>query len=186
MSPSRHLRLSGVPVTLHGSLDLLETRLVQIAGNLDPTPHGRLVAEQASLALIEHSDSCALLHDGPGIAAAALDCLATAAPRRIALIARRGVTAWHRQLASAGALVLEGPERQLLRVLADACLIIEQHHDGRPDSPHIACTPGPILAAATTGSNRLLLHPDVEIVPDLEQWARRLRYIPARPRHYSH
>ena len=180
------LRINGIPTTLYGSIDLLETRLVQIVGNLDPTTHGRLVAEHASLALLKHSDSCALLHDGPGIAAAALEALATVEPRRVAVIARRGTTDWHAQLADAGALILDGPERQLARSLADACLIVEQHHDGRPEAPHLACVPGPVLTAATAGSNRLLLHPDIEITPDLEQWAKRLQYIPHRQRHYSH
>lgn len=182
--PTR-LAINGLTVRARGRLDLLETRLVHILGALDPTPHGSLVAEHAALAVVEHSDSCVLLHDGPGIAGAALDALILAAPERAVVVARRGVTGWHETLASSGALVLEGPGGRLLGHLADTALVIEQAHSALPHSPHVACVPGPILTTATAGSNALLVRPDVEIVPELDQWARRLHYIAPRPRTYE-
>lgn len=62
---------------------------------------------------------------------------------------------------------------------------MEQAHAALPHCPYIACVPGPILTPATAGSNALMLRPDVEIVPELDQWARRLRYIAQRPRRYD-
>lgn len=180
-----HLTIGGITVHARGRLDLLETRLVHIAGSLDPTAHGSVVAEHAAMATIEHSTSCVLLHDGPGIAAAALDTLMLAAPDRAVVVARRGVTDWHDSLAARGALILEGASSQLLAQLADITLLIEQMHSGLPNSPRVACVPGPILTPATAGSNALLLHSDVEIVPDLALWARRLGYVQPRPRHYA-
>lgn len=180
-----HLTIGGIAVHARGRLDLLETRLVHIAGSLDPTPHGSTVAEHAALAVVERSTSCLLLHDGPGIASAALDALMLAAPDRAVVVARRGVTEWHESLAARGALILDGAAAPLLSLLADATLIIEQAHAGLPHSPHLAVVPGPILTPATAGSNALLLNPELEIVPDLEHWARRLGYIAQRPRHYA-
>ncbi|MGP5057003.1 hypothetical protein ACTXJ3_18210 [Brachybacterium paraconglomeratum] len=182
--PTR-LAIDGLSVRAYGRLDLLETRLVHILGSLDPTPHGARVAEHAALAVVEHSDSCVLLHDGPGIAGAALDALTLSAPDRAVVIARRGVTPWHETLASSGALVLEGSASRLLAHLADAALVVEQAHSALPHSPRIACVPGPILTAGTAGSNALLVRPDVEIVPELDQWARRLHYTAQRPRQYN-
>ncbi|MGO2773521.1 MAG: hypothetical protein ACTIB2_09000 [Brachybacterium tyrofermentans] len=179
------LTIGGITVHARGRLDLLETRLVHIAGSLDPTPHGSVVAEHAAIAIAAHSTSCALLDDGPGVAAAALDALMLAAPDRAVVVARRGVTDWHDSLAARGALILDGASALLLTELADTTLIIEQMHSEAPRSPHVACVPGPILTPATAGSNALLLHPDVEIVPDLELWARRLDYIPPRQRHVA-
>lgn len=89
-----HLVIGGIPVRAHGRLDLLETRLVHITGSLDPTIHGSTVAERAALDIVEHSDSCILVHDGPGIAAAALDSLTLTDPAR-----GRHRTAWNHQLA---------------------------------------------------------------------------------------
>lgn len=180
-----HLVIGGIPVRAHGRLDLLETRLVHITGSLDPTIHGSTVAERAALDIVEHSDSCILIHDGPGIAAAALDSLTFTEPARAVIIARRGITNWHQTLASGGALILEGPLNPLLALLADAALIVEQAHAALPHCPYIACVPDPILTPATAGSNALMLRPDVEIVPELDQWARRLRYIAQRPRRYD-
>lgn len=179
------LSLGHTPVRAFGRLDLLETRLIHIEGSLDPTPHASMVAEQAALMVVEHSDSSVLLHDGPGIAAAALDALCLARSPRAVVIARRGITDWHETLADRGALVLEGPLRPLLKHLADTTLVVEQAHLAMPDSPHVACTPGPILTPATAGSNALLLRSEVEIVPDLDHWARRLHYIPQRERRYA-
>lgn len=133
--------------------------------------------------MVERSASCILVHDGPGIAMAALDALGAAPQPRAVVIARRGITDWHRTLASRGALVLEGPLRALLTHLADTTLVVEQALSGAPHTPHVAAVPGPILTPATAGSNALLLRSDVEIVPDLEAWARRLAYIPQRDRH---
>ena len=104
--PTR-LAIDGLSVRAYGRLDLLEARLVHILGSLDPTPHGARVAEHAALAVVEHSDSCVLLHDGPGIPGAPHDALTLSAPDRAVVIARRGVTPWHETLASSGALVLE-------------------------------------------------------------------------------
>lgn len=182
--PTR-LTLAGTPVRAYGRLDLLETRLVHIDGSLDPTPHAATVAEQAALAVVEHSDSCVLVHDGPGIAAAALDALSLTDPPRAVVIARRGITDWHETLAGRGALVLEGPLHHLQAHLADATLVVEQAHTALPASPHVACVPGPILTPATAGSNALLLRSDVEIVPELDRWARRLHYVPQRDRRYA-
>lgn len=182
--PSR-LTIDRVPVRAYGRLDLLETRLVHITGSLDPTPHAALVAERAAHAIVEHSDSCALLHDGPGVAAAAADALMLAEAPRVVMIARRGVTSWHETLAARGGLVLDGPLRPLMEHLADATLVVEQAHASRPDSPHVACVPGPILTPATAGSNALLLRSDIEIVAELDHWARRLRYAPQRERRYG-
>jgi hypothetical protein len=179
------LVVDGIGLRAAGRLDLLETRLVRIVGSLDPTPHGTLVAERAALAIIEHSDSCVLLHDGPGVSAAALDALTHGAPERAVIVARRGVTGWHDEHASNGALILDGPATPLLTQLADVALVVEQAHVALPGSPHVACIPGPILTPATAGSNALLIQPEVEIVPDLDQWARRLRYVAPRPRTYA-
>lgn len=186
MSAPTPLVIDGAPVRAHGSLDLLETRLVEIHGNLDATPHGAAVAEYAALAIVEHSDSCVLVTDGPGVSAAALDALMHSAPRRVTVVARRGVTEWHEGLAARGALVLEGAARPLLDALSDVTLVIEQHHHQPPRSPRVACIPGPVLVPATAGSNALLLRPEVEIVPDIDVWARRLAYTPVRPRAISH
>lgn len=183
-TPTR-LAIDGLSVRAYGRLDLLETRLVHILGALDPTPHGSRVAEQAALAVVEHSDSCVLLHDGPGVAGSALDALVLSAPERAVVVARRGVTRWHEKLASSGALVLDGPAGRLLDRLADTALVVEQTHTALPHSPHVACVPGPILTTATAGSNALLVRPDVEIVPELDQWSRRLHYIAPRPRTYE-
>ena len=130
-----HLTIGGIAVHARGRLDLLETRLVHIAGSLDPTPHGSTVAEHAALAVVERSTSCLLLHDGPGIASAALDALMLAAPDRAVVVARRGVTEWHESLAARGALILDGAAAPLLSLLADATLIIEQAHAGLPPLP---------------------------------------------------
>lgn len=185
MKSAATLQINGLDVAAFGSLDLLEARLVHVAGNLDPTAHGAHAAEQAALALMSHSDSCALVHDGPGIAAAALDALMLASPARLLVLARRGLTEWHFNLADRGALVLSGPIRQLVEALADTVLVVEQSHADLPRCGHIASVPGPILTPATTGSNALLLQAQVEIVPDLEAWARRLTYLLPRQRSYK-
>ena len=52
------LTIGGITVHARGRLDLLETRLVHIAGSLDPTPHGSVVAEHAAIAIAAHSASC--------------------------------------------------------------------------------------------------------------------------------
>ena len=185
MATPTHLMINRAPVRAYGRLDLLETRLVHIQGSLDPTPHAVTVAERAALAVVNHSDSCVLLHDGPGVATAALDVLCLADPPRAVVIARRGITDWHEALAGHGALVIDGPLSHLLSHLADTTLIVEQAHAALPSSPHVACVPGPILTPATAGSNSLLLRSDVEIVPELEPWARRLHYISPRHRQYA-
>lgn len=185
MNSAATLQIAGTDVAAVGSLDLLEARLVHVAGNLDPTAHGAHAAEQAALALMNHSGSCALVHDGPGIAAAALDALVIASPARLVVLARRGLTEWHLDIARRGALVLDGPIRQLIEALADTVLVVEQSHAEVPRCGHIASIPGPILTPATAGSNALLLQAQVEIVPDLEAWARRLAYRFPRERSYK-
>lgn len=166
------------PAWGYGALPLLATTLVHIAGNIAPTRHGTLVAESAAHAVVEHSTATVLVNDGPGVSGAALEAISASSPDRLIVVARRGVTTWHRDLAQAGALVVEGRSSRLLAALADATLLVEQATPERPPGHRVACVPGPILTAATAGSNQLLLDATIEIVPDLTAWARRLAYLP--------
>lgn len=175
------LRISGYPARAVGRLDLLESHLVQIAGSLTPTPYGTLAAEAATRAVLEHSSSILVAHDGPGVAAACLDAARLMAPDRLVVLARGAVDSWHVTLASEGALVLEG-RKAILDALTDLALIVEQSTTDKPSAARVACIPGPILSPLSAGSNELLLDPTVEIVPDLEAWARRLVYAIPRER----
>jgi len=186
MTPTARLLIDDLDAVAHGSLDLLETRLVRVHGNLDATAYGTCVAERAAEAVIAHSSSSVLVDDGPGVSAAALEFMRAAAPRRLVVLARRGITGWHESLADLGALVLQGHHAALCDRLSDAVLVVEQHHSDAPRARHIAAIPGPILAAASAGSNALLLRGDVEIVPDLDAWARRLDYRPMPARSVHH
>ena len=78
-----------------------------------------------------------------------------------------------------------GVHARLVGAAHGTALVVEQAHAALPASPHVACVPGPILTPATAGSNALLLRSDVEIVPELDRWARRLHYVPQRDRRYA-
>lgn len=181
MIPCTSLRIADRAAYAIGPLHLIENHLVQIAGSLTPTPYGTLAAETAARAVLEHSSSTLIVHDGPGVAAAALEVARLAAPDRLVVVARRAIEAWHATLATEGALVLDG-HSATLGVLTDTALIVEQPTTAKPEAARVACIPGPILSPLSAGSNELLLDPTVEVVPDLEAWARRLSYVAPRPR----
>lgn len=184
MTPCASLHIAGHAAHAIGPLHLLENHLVQIVGSLVPSPYGTLVAEAAVKAVLEHSLSTVIVHDGPGIATAALEAARLAAPDRLAVVARRSLETWHAALAREGTLILAGCG-SVLDALTDLALIVEQPTTEKPEAAQVACVPGPILSPLSLGSNELLLDPTVEIVPDLEAWAHRLRYLEPRERAIS-